>query len=170
MANEWQLWGCLWSLSSNTSSLLPCCCISILGRPHLPPESKNSGGLPPAVTSHPQSCTSSMENTDHTYSISSLPQVSGLLCPESHGIQHLLLGQTSSLAHPSLLPLLRVLSGLHGASLLLGQCQKGQHSERAAPSLTSQGCPESSVHCSSKITPLSNFKTSTHHYSSLEQK
>lgn len=100
--------------ASNTSSLLSSCCISILGRPHLPPESKNSAGLPPAVTSHPQGCTSSMKNPDHIYPISSLPQGSGLLCPESHRPQHLQPGQTSSLAHPSPLPLLRVLSGLHG--------------------------------------------------------
>lgn len=162
--------GCLWSLSSDTSSLLSSCCISILGRPHLPAESKNSGGC--LQLSHPT------HRAAHTpwKILTTLTPFPPFLRSQVCFAQSLMGSSTCSLIKPALwltLPLSPssgYCQGCMGASLLLGQCQKCQHSQRAAPSLSSQGCPESSVLCSSKITPLSNFEISTHHCSSLEQK
>ena len=102
-----------------------------------------------------------------------LPHVPGLLCsvswdPAPAVWSNQILGPPFPLCDPP--P--RVLAGLQGAqraalTLIEGPALSGSS---LFPLLPSQGCPGSSAHCASPVTPLSNFNLSTHHCSSLEQK
>ena len=100
-----------------------------------------------------------------------LPFLTSQVCfAQSHGVQHLGPGQTSSSGPPS--PSAPPQGAVRAAR---GPAYCFNHARRAStlslfPLLPSQGCLGSSVHCTSQIIPPSSFNLSTHHCSSLEQK